>query len=291
MKFSQRIGKTGIREVIQIESIDKALKNRLWNVILRDFFNRLQDYTSYGVGESQKDTIFKLIWTEFFNERSDIVRQYNGSHYYDFSDRSFSYQAVFKYLNSWFFDAQWYEIYDLVEFLARFDNQSLHFGFIKSCNEALKREMAGYRIIDEKVVQVTSEEEIAAVEKAINSSSRWQSVNTHLSTALTYLSDRKRPDYRNSIKESISAVEAFCIILTGDSKATLGKALAKIEADYKMHGSLKSAFSALYGYTSDEGGIRHALLEDDTPITMEDAKFMLISCSAFINYLMVKVGK
>lgn len=290
MKFSQRIGKTNVREAIQIESIDEALKNRLWNVILKDFFNKLQEYTSYGVDGSQKNTIFKLIWTEFFNGRADMVRQYNSIHHYDFSDRSFSYNAVFEYLNQWFFDTQWYEIYDLIEFLARLDNRVLHFGFIKSCNDALEREMAGYRIIDEKVVQITSEEEIAAVEEAIHSSSRWRSVNTHLGTALTYLSNRKGPDYRNSIKESISAVEAFCIILTGDSKATLGKALAKIERDYRMHGSLKSAFNALYGYTSDEGGIRHALLEDDTPITMEDAKFMLVSCSAFINYLKAKVG-
>ena len=51
---------------------------------------------------------------------------------------------------------------------------------------------------------------------------------------------------------------------------------------------MKNAFSALYGYASDSGGIRHKLLEDDINVKMEDAKFMLITCSAFINYLKAK---
>jgi len=47
---------------------------------------------------------------------------------------------------------------------------------------------------------------------------------------------------------------------------------------------------AIYGYTSDEGGIRHAMLEEKI-IDFEDAKFMLVSCSAFINYLIMKSTK
>ena len=47
----------------------------------------------------------------------------------------------------------------------------------------------------------------------------------------------------------------------------------------------------LYGYASDKGGIRHAegLFESD--VTFEEAKFMLVSCSAFINYLIAEFGK
>jgi hypothetical protein len=46
--------------------------------------------------------------------------------------------------------------------------------------------------------------------------------------------------------------------------------------------SLKRAFDKLYGYTSDADGIRHALLEEDS-VTFEQAKFMLVVCSAFTN--------
>ena len=104
------------------------------------------------------------------------------------------------------------------------------------------------------------------------------------------LADRKAPDYRNSIKESISAVEALCNIITGNSSATLGKALSEIEKKHNLHPALKNAFSSLYGWTCDAGGIRHALEENNTIVEFEDAKFMLVSCSAFINYLKAKLN-
>jgi hypothetical protein len=104
-------------------------------------------------------------------------------------------------------------------------------------------------------------------------------------------SDRKSPDYRNSVKESISAVEAICKIITGDEKATLGQALKKLEdKGLHLHAALRNAFSSLYGYTNDAEGIRHALLEEPT-LDFDDAKFMLVSCSAFVNYLAAEAAK
>lgn len=57
-----------------------------------------------------------------------------------------------------------------------------------------------------------------------------------------------------------------------------------------MHPALKGSFEKLYGYTSDAEGIRHALL-DEPNLDFEDAKFMLVSCSAFVNYLKAKAAK
>jgi hypothetical protein len=37
-------------------------------------------------------------------------------------------------------------------------------------------------------------------------------------------------------------------------------------------------------------GIRHALLEEST-LDLDDAKFMLVSCSGFVNYLAAKAAK
>jgi hypothetical protein len=98
------------------------------------------------------------------------------------------------------------------------------------------------------------------------------------------LSNKGKPDYRNPIKESISAVEALCKTINNDEKATLGVALKSLEKKGLMHPALTSAFSSLYGYTSDAQGIRHALTEKSN-LSSADARFMLISCSAFINYV------
>ena len=117
-------------------------------------------------------------------------------------------------------------------------------------------------------------------------------VKEHLKKALHLLADRKKPDYSNSIKESVLAVEAICKLITKKPKATLGQALKEIESTstIEIHPALKRAFSNLYGYTSDADGIRHALLEK-TDLDIEDATFMLVSVSAFINYLRSKLSK
>ncbi len=97
------------------------------------------------------------------------------------------------------------------------------------------------------------------------------------------MSSRTNPDYRNSIKESISAVESLALQIAKDNSGTLGAILKRFEASKKLHPALKTAFSSLYGYTSDANGIRHALLEEPN-LSKADARFMLICCSAFIHY-------
>jgi hypothetical protein len=69
------------------------------------------------------------------------------------------------------------------------------------------------------------------------------------------LSDRELPDYRNSIKESISAVENVVAKTVGVEKGTLGQLIKKLEDEINLQPTLRTAFSSLYGYTSDEGGI------------------------------------
>ena len=53
---------------------------------------------------------------------------------------------------------------------------------------------------------------------------------------------------------------------------------------YLIHPSLKLAFEKIYAYTSDKDGIRHDFGKDSY-VDFEEAKYMLVSCSAFMNYL------
>lgn len=57
-----------------------------------------------------------------------------------------------------------------------------------------------------------------------------------------------------------------------------------------IHAAMEKAFTALYGYTSDENGIRHGSMDFSNALA-EDAKYMLVSCSAFVNYLIEKWSK
>lgn len=278
MKFSQRIGKTNVREALQIDSIDHILENKLWNNILIDYIERFDNSSSKYHG-SERAELFKDLWKNFLHRKIDEI-PINAY-------RNVNQNLVLQEIKDWYINCDWFEKYDFIEHLLKIE-LDYELDFAEKVNFSLQTELAGYRIIQNQLVQVTAENEIETIEQALNNTSIYKSVETHLKTSLELLSNRNNPNFRNSIKESISAIEAFCIIITGDEKASLGKALAIIDEKYKLHNGLKKSFSALYGFTSDAGGIRHSLLEDDIDLTFEDAKFMLVSCSAFINYLKYK---
>ncbi len=109
-------------------------------------------------------------------------------------------------------------------------------------------------------------------------------------TALTLLSKKPKPDYRNSIKESISSIESLVKQITGKEDGGLAQALSILDKKVKFHGAFKSGLLNFYGYTSDEGGIRHAILEEKD-IGFDEAKYMLVSCSALVNFLIAKAEK
>ena len=151
-------------------------------------------------------------------------------------------------------------------------------------------EYVGYRFVDGRITPITDKNEIESIEDACNN--EFEGTRAHIRKAVGFIADREHKDYKNCIKESILAVESICSIIVGNEKATLGQAIKRLEDNgLIIHSALKNAFSNLYGYTSDEGGVRHANGMFESDVTFEEAKFMLVSCSAFVNYLTANYGK
>jgi hypothetical protein len=190
------------------------------------------------------------------------------------------------WLRDWFYKAPWFEVYDFIEALySELKDSSTAAELAELTNQFLETEMSAFRLVDGHIADITSKEEIEAIEAAGRDTQTLGPVHTHLREALAKLTDRKNPDYRNSIKEAVSAVEGICQLITGDRKATLGTALKKAkDAGVQLHPALEQAWIKLYGYTSDAGGIRHALT-DEPNIGRSEATYMLVSCSAFVSHL------
>ena len=260
---------------MQVGSMDNELRIALWNAFQLFYLEKIK---SNWISQSEFDMFFKILWHNFFKLPLDNLDDY-------FPD-------TYARLREWFFKWEWYEVYDFIEFIAQIDCPVNNEEFRKFCNAMLERELSGYRFVDNKITEITDENELKEIENAIESAqtTKLTGVLKHLKSALAMLSDRKNPDYRNSVKESISAVESIAQVISGNRKAELGSALKSIEDKVGLHGALKKGFLAIYGYTSDEGGIRHAML-DEPNVDFEDAKYMLVSCSAFINYLIMKATK
>lgn len=281
MRFSQRLGLSPATKLAQRESIDDELRNSLWSLLTLFYWNTYRapgsgayDRSDYVDGSNLNPLIVSL-WLHYFKKPVDTIDEY--------------WEYCLEKLRKYFFAAKWFEVYDFIEFVRDDGPRETKDKFVEAANSYLERENSAYRFLDGRILEITSAEEIEEVEAALDGGGRYPGVQTHLKAALALLSDRKNPDYRNSIKESISAVESLAKQLAGSEGSTLGAVLKALEKSKKLHPALKSAFSSLYGYSSDANGIRHALLEESN-LTKADARFMLVCCSAFINYALEAVG-
>ena len=262
---------------IQYECISKSLRNRIWNLFYHTEITKREldlDPMEMILGGSPKieDRIVDRLGFA-------INRMY---------DHTTPQRRIELFLLS---NAEWYEVYDFIEIhLSCLSGEELK---ERECqyNELLESEKSGYRVVLGEIAPITNTQEIQAIEGAAETP--YKSVNLHIQKALSHYADIQAPDYENSIKESISAVEAMCCIITGASgaQATLGAAIKRLKDNgVHIHGAMENAFTSLYGYTSDESGIRHGGI-DFRNAPAEDAKYMLVSCSAFVNYLVEKWRK
>lgn len=173
-------------------------------------------------------------------------------------------------------------LFDLVEFFAGHEH----------CSAELKRDIAevfvksrsAYRLVDGLVLAVGTEAQAHSFQEAL---AETEAVEANSARRHLVLSARELRDgnWASSVRESIHSVEAIAKLLAPESP-TLGAALKSIEQKGHLHGSLKAAFLKLYGYSSDEAGVRHALVfGENAQVDETDALFMLGACASFVSYL------
>lgn len=269
--FAERYGYRQARDAIQFESMDAPLRNALWDAIRTTalvVFDTVA-FTNRRISEPSVQLAYS-IWNGHFKRSTDTIPE----HWFQTQ----------KVLRDEFMLCEWFDAYSFLEYLAQKAMRSDD--LVKLANQYMEREKAGYRFVGKQIVPITDESELESIDAAVSASSA--PVATHLNTALAYLSNRTNPDYRNSVKESISAVEAAVQAMTGKGKATLGDALKSIAPP--LHPAFSGALSKLYGYTNDEGGVRHALSEEPK-VDFAEAKFMLVACTAFINFIRERTTK
>lgn len=257
--FSDRNNYESINRIIQKNSLDERTRNKIINImdcIISDCENKYKTNEFYSY-------VYKVIFCVTndeipSNERKPII---------DGIKKDWEFYDIFSFLEE---IVGWYENNFFEDLSGIFNN-------------LFEKECVGYRFINGNITDIIDSEEIKEIEEALDT--EYSACKKSITKALNLLYDRENPDYSNSVKESISAIESMCNIILGTKNSTLGEALNKLEKNgLKIHGAMKNAFSALYGYTSDKSGIRHNLGVDEKT-TFEEAKYMLVSCSAFLNYL------
>lgn len=269
-RFSERVG--AVRVEIQIASMNERLRNALWNFI-RSILPGARTGPLYEVVHMITVGVLK-------KPIDDINRRWPAAP------------------RDWLFDQyknmSWAEVYELLEFVVK-NAHGVSVGRYKTeeltpvVNQLLEEEHAAYRFVGGELTPMTNPAEIAEIEAALAKAraTGLEGVHEHIKQGLSLLGKRPDPDYRNSIKEGISAVEGVVKLIEGARGGGLHAALEALSVRIELHPSLKAGLENLYGYTSDEGGIRHPILAESN-VDETDARFMIVTCSAFVNFLISK---
>ena len=167
MSFSERYGYKPIREIIQKESMDDELLNKLWNVInLYIFYKYKSSQNSVQNGllnHSNLNNFFADLY-HFQKKRIDQIPAYIRD-------------AIDELDILFFNEYEWHEVYDFLEFcIYAYSFEELKNHFITRMNQILEEENSAYRIINDKVTEITSEQEIQSIEDALKNTNPYSGV-------------------------------------------------------------------------------------------------------------------
>lgn len=269
---------------IQLKDFDSRTRVQFQNM-LSELYQKVYNYDVYYKRDYIQD-FFRYVMGTIYSEPYDTRNYIYDDDVWDMINNTLSNDEYDDALTLIEGIIQYWALFLKENAKQYFYNPKKPSSLFETVNKCFKQEYVGYRFVDGIIVPISDEIEIKSIIEALDTP--YKSVREHLSKSNKLLADRNNPDYENSIKESISAVEALCKILIGANgkEATLGNMLKNLEGKgIKIHPVLKSAFTKLYGYASDEDGIRHASGIGGPKSTFEEAKFMLVACSAFVNYL------
>lgn len=290
--FAERNGFITNSDVILKNSISPTVINVISSCISKleaalnkadERADRANSWTPYSDYSYHK--ICAEVWTRFYNRRSNTYCYRTGD---DDAIQSHLLQKTIP----------WYTKLSMLEFILEYmgttfkdkERVQIKEAFILDLNTEFERVHYGYRIINDTITDIISNEEKESLQEVLSNAE--ESVQSHMKQALALYAQKPETDYKNSIKESISAVEALFRIKTGEN--TFGPAYAKIKKSITIHPRIQEAIQKVYDYTNQpDTGICHSKVEGDETMVPDasECQFMIIICSAIINYIQEKYSK
>ena len=269
--FSEREGFVQPKPV-QIKDLDKGARTALYNAYLT-MFNQIP----YN-GEWR---FYNTVATRFFQMVADRSNTLNRQRLFI--------EEMNKKIEDIFFQSVWHESFDFAERLHHLlveeefffdDNYDHAFWFSEEINKALKQENVGWKFWKGEFLRIQSQEEQETIERAMDAP--YAGARKQIRRAVSLFSARPNPDCANSIKDSIGAVESICQEISGEK----GFSAAVDKLGIPMHPAFKEAAKKLYGFASNEAGVRHAATsKPPLQVNQATARYMLIVCSAMVNFI------
>lgn len=273
LTFEQAEGAAPLPSQLQLKEISAKLRAVLWKIVYDNLIGGLA-HNSMG-----SPAYFSDMWKRILYDKHVF---YDHKMADEFENRAWN---LIEGVKPIFDKGDYVSIFGFLQFVLR--RRNCPYQFDKQIDGALIYSKAAYRVLDgNTIIPVSSDAECATLERAFAdlAATEFQGARSHLRGAGEQLT---AGNYADSVRESIHAVESVARVLS--PSGSFKEALAKLEATSGIHGGLKAGFNSIYGYTSDEKGLRHPLLDGQHANVDEvDALFMIGACAAFVSYMIQK---
>ncbi len=265
------------------EDAPEKLRIGLWNLI--------QDYVSKGNLPSYQSLYFQITsWLRI--RREENIDYFEEIEY-----------LILKKL-------KWYELFDLIEYLYRlvvlhdYDEsqqcwrdfpervREIRYTYTIDINKLFEGENIGWHLEKgklERIVPDFLEKEVIQKTKGILTNQLFTGPNNQFNKAFRFLSKRPYPDLENCVKEAVGALEGVARLLLKNEKVSLGEAVDKLIAMGKIRKPFDKIFDVLYGFASNEPGVRHAAIKPSN-MTVQEASFVLYCSAVCILFLCETFG-
>lgn len=148
MRFSERNGYKPVRDIIQKENIDDDLKNAIWSLFDTFIWDKINHNNPYPyIKYSNVNSLIHAYWFNLFKKPTDTIPSRT--------------RDSIKVIRDYYFNCKWHEIYSFIE--ESLDNfpSSINRNkesFTNAINKILERENSAYRILNNQIIEVTSEQ-------------------------------------------------------------------------------------------------------------------------------------
>ncbi len=266
--------------MFQIDSMSDDLRVSLWNAVSLYFWRKREIRTAAGDGnpdlfvDQPLRRVVSALWIHHLKWPLDEFPE--------------TWSETKARIREHFFAALWHEVYDFIEYISpeadRLRDSSAA-RFMGYCNGVLSRENSAYRFVSGRLAPITNDAEISEIERALQSPS--EAVRMHVQAALMMMADKESPDLDGAVLAALQSVEAVVRMIDDHSDADddFVAAMNRVKDRIGLTGALDDGFLKLCGLTYNQSGFSHTL-KDDAALSPDDARFILVSCSAFANYLL-----
>lgn len=270
VSFSQAQGYEPLPQQLQPRELSHKARISFWNAFYEEFIY------------AENTRLVQVIFHAHIHHFDGAMDEFPVVHYLPDSDYE-EYCALYK---THFLEGTFNEVFDTLLFLMRHTRCPKEFktsiGVIfRDCHLAYVLDLTDVPTIYPATTPEEGKSIIDAVQELNDHG--LNGARQHLSEATTLIN---QGHWANSIKESISAVESVAREIAPGTR-NLGSALNQLghRGMFEQH-HLRNGLEKLYEYTNEEGGIRHARLnEEASNVGQDEAVFMLGACASFASYL------